>query len=206
MGTSGLTMVKSNGKFKVAQYGKWDHYPSGQGFWTVKFINQPQFESNLFKEKVDALTEWEENELIEIKKKFENGEINNWEEIYPELLNSTGSDIFQLIYDGKVTKINNSIQFATNGLFCEWGWCINLDTNCLDCFKGFQKTPLSENQPFYNYQFEVEEYYPIKLISSIPFNQLSKFNTKEDFDDYIMKILDNQVMGNGIPKNWEDEI
>ena len=31
MGTRGLTMVVSKGKTRVAQYGQWDHYPSGQG-------------------------------------------------------------------------------------------------------------------------------------------------------------------------------
>lgn len=38
MGTRGLTCVFENGKYRVAQYGQWDHYPSGQGAIILSFL------------------------------------------------------------------------------------------------------------------------------------------------------------------------
>ena len=201
MGTRGILMVKSNGEYKVAQHSQFDSYPSGQGFGTVMFINQPYFDIGLFKTKVDNLTQWIEEEIGE--------DIDG--DMYPELLRNTGSDIFNFIYKDKVKKVISHINFVKDSLFCEWGWCINLDTNCLDCFKGFQEEPLSEDQPFHYIQASMGEkdgYYPIKLICSVPFNELSKFNTKYDFEEYIDGIIsfgDKTIMDNGIPKNWEED-
>jgi hypothetical protein len=53
------------------------------------------------------------------------------------------------------------------------------------------------------------EYYPIKLICSIPFDELSKFITQYDFENYIDNIIkmgDKLIMDNGIPVLWEDNI
>lgn len=36
MGTRNLTMVKYNGEIKVAQYGQYDGYPSGQGLTALR--------------------------------------------------------------------------------------------------------------------------------------------------------------------------
>lgn len=209
MGTRGILMVKSNGEYKVAQYSQWDNYPSGNGFRTVEFINNPSFNTSLFKEKVDNLTEWSNEDLAELNKKVENGSLNGRISLYPELSRDTGSDIFKLIYDDKVKKVNLNIDFVKDSIFCEWGWCINLDTNCLDCFKGFQKEPLLENQPFYYLQDYMGEYYPIKLICSIPFNQLSGFMSANDFENHInliIKMGKNEIMDNGIPKIWDENI
>ena len=38
METRHLTLVYKNGAFKVAQYGQWDGYPSGQGLTALKFL------------------------------------------------------------------------------------------------------------------------------------------------------------------------
>lgn len=39
MGTRNSTLVKSKGKVKVAQYGQWDGYPTGQGQTIADFLN-----------------------------------------------------------------------------------------------------------------------------------------------------------------------
>jgi len=56
MGTRNLTMVISNGKTKVAQYGQWDGYPSGQGAAILNFFKKADLK--VFKEKVDTLPKW----------------------------------------------------------------------------------------------------------------------------------------------------
>ena len=40
MGTRNLTMVISNGKTKVAQYGQWDGYPDGQGMTALSTLKR----------------------------------------------------------------------------------------------------------------------------------------------------------------------
>jgi hypothetical protein len=47
------------------------------------------------------------------------------------------------------------------------------------------------------------------LICSIPFDELSKFITQYDFENYIDNIIkmgDKLIMDNGIPVLWEDNI
>lgn len=38
MGTRNLTIVHSNGEYKVAQYGQWDGYPEGLGVQLLKYL------------------------------------------------------------------------------------------------------------------------------------------------------------------------
>lgn len=207
MGTANLTMVKRNGEYKVAQYGSFDGYPSGQGFKTVKFLTQPNFTYNLFINRIDKLTHWTKEEHDKL-----NNQLSDWGVKYPELSPYLSADILDLIYKGEIIKVNLRTNFASNSLFCEWAWSINLDTNCLDCFKGFQIEPLTENQPFYylqNKMTEKDKYYPIKLICSIPFDELSKFITQYDFENYIDNIIqmgDKPIMDNGVPVIWEENI
>lgn len=205
MGTRNLTLVKSNGEYKVAQYSQWDGYPSGQGYRTVDFLNHPSFDIELFKNKINNIIHWSSKDIDKLDENIDY-------DSYPELAIDLGADVLYSIYNGKITKVNLSINFASNSLFCEWAWCINLDTNCLDCFKGFQTEPLSNDQPFYFLQDKMTEkdvYYPIKLICSIPFDEVSKFNTKYDFKNYIDDIIqmgDKPIMDNGVPVIWEENI
>lgn len=205
MGTRNLTLVKSNGEYKVAQYSQWDGYPSGQGYRTVDFLNHPSFDIELFKNKINNIIHWSGKDIDKL-----DGNIDY--DSYPELAIDLGADVLYSIYNGEITKVNLSINFASNSLFCEWAWCINLDTNCLDCFKGFQTEPLSNDQPFHFLQDKMtkkDEYYPIKLICSIPFDEVSKFNTRYDFKNYIDDIIqmgDKPIMDNGVPVIWEENI
>ena len=40
MGTRNLVCVVKGGEYKVAQYGQWDGYPTGQGETIVEFLLQ----------------------------------------------------------------------------------------------------------------------------------------------------------------------
>jgi hypothetical protein len=83
------------------------------------------------------------------------------EELYPESHRDTGSLILELIADGHFIKrafsalnpsgeptevkfevqpgkifLDNSIAFASDRVFCEWAWVIDLDTNELQVYTG----------------------------------------------------------------------
>jgi hypothetical protein len=212
MGTRNIILVKHKEEYKVAQYSQFDGYPRGNGYNVVKFLTRFDFDINHFKRKIDNLTYWTEEELNLLDESIKNNDITDVETKYPELSRELGPDIFDFIYNGNITKVFKHMGFVGSSLFCEWGWSINLDSGCLDCFRGFQKEPLTKEQPFYFIQEKMDKndkYYPIKLICSIPFDELSKFDNNGDFNDYIYRVVemgDKPIMDNGIPVLWEDNI
>ena len=65
MGTRGVTMVIQEEKVKVAQYGQWDHYPSGQGLTALDILRNTIMKSKEsfedFKEKVSKVENMTQN-------------------------------------------------------------------------------------------------------------------------------------------------
>ena len=58
MGTRNATIVIKDNKTKVAQYGQWDGYPSGQGLTALNFLRQAnlsQFGTEVDKLKINRL-------------------------------------------------------------------------------------------------------------------------------------------------------
>jgi hypothetical protein len=53
MGTRNLTMVISKGEYKIAQYGQWDGYPSGQGSVVLNFLMNLDVDLNKFRDTLD---------------------------------------------------------------------------------------------------------------------------------------------------------
>ena len=65
MGTRNLTMVISNGETKVAQYGQWDGYPSGNGVIVLEFLTSTNLDD--FKKKLSKVKFMNGNKEKEIK-------------------------------------------------------------------------------------------------------------------------------------------
>ncbi len=137
MGTRGITKVISNGEAVVAQYGQWDHYPSGQGTTALLFASDP---ANIEKLKTGLsniyyITEEEQNELL-IKY---TGNVTGWlnmeqAEAYskdnPSLTRDTGAGILEVIANStKPVPIIRDLEFENDELFCEGAYTINLDNN-----------------------------------------------------------------------------
>jgi hypothetical protein len=95
MGTRNLTMVISGGKTKIAQYGQWDGYPSGQGKTVLEFLRNTDLKG--FKEKAESL-EWLTPEQVE-----QIDAIKNWDEKYPYLSRDAGAQILRAVGEGKMT-------------------------------------------------------------------------------------------------------
>jgi hypothetical protein len=124
MGTRGLTKVIKNDKVVVAQYGQWDHYPSGQGLTALRFLKD---EANV--DKLDKGLYW----LYEVDSK-DVGEIvdrigeENFVTAYPSLIRDTGAEILELIANAKgALPVLLDTDFENDELFCEGVFTVDLD-------------------------------------------------------------------------------
>lgn len=182
MGTRNLTMVISNGKTKVAQYGQWDGYPEGQGKTILEFLREANLKT--FKSKVDKLnwlTDEQIDELDKDGKAYEN---------HPYLSRDCGGQILSAITYGKMTinegmgkrkavKVNvvglvDSSDFAGDSLFCEWAYVIDLDKETFEVYKGFNTSPVPKGERFTDLPQEKDndKYYPVRHLKTYSLNKL----------------------------------
>lgn len=171
MGTRHLICVVLNGEYKVAQYGQWDGYPSGQGLGVLGFLED--VDMGLFREKVSRLA-WASEEHIkrcwvecgadpnEDYVNYAVGEV--FGKKYPEYDRDTGSRILDLIMSRDDLTLYNDVKFAQDSLFCEWCYVIDLDANKLEVYKGFNREPLTETDRFYTGKEAGDKYQAVKLI------------------------------------------
>lgn len=140
MGTRNLTSVIVDGQTKVAQYGQWDGYPSGQGDTIAKFLRAHSDDeiTGPFAGKVRAcsfLTEEDVQALfasVYPDKAGGNGwmtleEAKRWKNTYPHLDRDTGAQILNLIWAEGPLSLEDESAFFDDRLFCEWAYFIDLD-------------------------------------------------------------------------------
>lgn len=195
MGTRNLTIVYSNGEYKVAQYGQWDGYPEGLGAQLLKYLKGINI--NELKNAVNECTYLSKEDFDEINKKIDEARKDNprflWQKFYPELSRDTGGDILDLIMFKNKTNLENSLNFAADSLFCEWAYVIDLDKNTYEVYKGFNEEPLNKSERFYfltpiaekNYREDHKNYYPVKFVSKY---NLANLPNEKDFLDNINKV------------------
>lgn len=162
MGTRNLTMVLLGGEIRVAQYGQWDGYPAGHGATVLEFLKTADLK--IFAEKVSKCRPITQDDADRI------GE--NWVNTHPHLSRDAGADILQMIMDAQeplLLKI--STNFVKDSLFNEYSYLIDLDTNTLEFYEGFQHGPLGENQRFDGPANE-GGYYPIRCVGKWSFDDL----------------------------------
>lgn len=119
MGTRNSTIVKLDGEVRVAQYGQWDGYPTGQGQAIADFLREVDLEK--FKKQVSKLREITKKE----EEKVNNSE--NWQREYPYLSRDTGADILNMIARDEVKFLVLDKDFKDDGLFCEYWYELDLD-------------------------------------------------------------------------------
>lgn len=195
MGTRNLTVVVSDGEYRVAQYCQWDGYPGGQGINILNFLSSSD-RIDLLRENVKKcsfITEEQYDKLHETYREThqesvhiaENGRhillkstINDFLNDYPQFSRDTGSDILRMIAaspDG--LTLYDDHEFAADSLFCEWAYVIDLDQNTFEVYSGFNTTPLQPSERFYSLQTtEIdtgeERYYPVHMIRSYSLSDL----------------------------------
>lgn len=179
MGTRHLTVVQLDGTHRIAQYGQWDGYPSGQGTTVLDFLrgmDRPTFEQKLraarFGTEEEIRQTWTQcganpnSDMVsfDISKKHGNR--------YPALSRNTGAKVLRLVQDSPPgILLNDSIEFAGDGLFCEWAYVIDLDNNALEVYEGFNEGQMPVGQRFSHLARE-GEYTPVVLKATFPLSSL----------------------------------
>lgn len=152
MGTRHLICVVKDGEFKVAQYGQWDGYFSGQGQDLLNILKSDNFDLNHFKEQLDKCYYIDNDTYSRLLE--ENGvHVNedgfcSYEEmkrfgashIGQYLSRDTGSDIIRLIYDETALSkipLRNNVDFAADSLSCEYAYVIDVDNETFEVYTGF---------------------------------------------------------------------
>jgi hypothetical protein len=165
MGTRNVTMVVSNSQTKVAQYGQWDGYPSGNGVDILKTLKKISF--NKFKKKVDALCFLTDEQTKKIDAD------PNWVKNYPYLNRDAGARILEMVYKQKVIGLVNNEEFINDGLDCEWAYVIDLDKRTFEVYKGRNKKRLQKGERFYKVkQADGWGYYPAKHVKTFSLDSL----------------------------------
>lgn len=185
MGTRGLYGFRKNGIDKVT-YNHYDSYPSYLGNIMATFCKNTSIKemNDIF----DAIILVNENEkptkkqIEECIKYYDStvstGDINEW---YCLLRDAQGNPN---VYKDGLRYMIDSQNFIQDSLFCEYAYIINLDTNCLEFWLGFQKIPDETNR----YGTDKDDrYYPCRMAS---YYALDTEKTIEEIVDDMNKIAE----------------
>lgn len=182
MGTRNLIAVQLGGEYKIAQYGQWDGYPSGQGKDILNFLESADIVK--FKEKVAKCTFLSKEDMEEIDKWIDDNNAQySWQKKWPHLSRDAGADILGMVYEAENgLALKNSISFGRDSLFCEYAYVIDLDAGQLEVFTGFVKDPKHASRRF----SEVPEcsdksdgYCPVKLAAVYSLSDLPSLEKLE---------------------------
>ena len=181
MGTRHLIMVQQNNEIKVAQYGQWDGDPAGQGSSLLLFCKKHLQELIKALPKVTFLTDAEHNAFVkDLHNKEYKALIYNNTFIHRALSVNVLDSIIESNYS--IIKLYNDFAFGYDSLQCEWAYCINLDNNTLEIYRGFNKNKLDPSERFYRdtpiYTDRPYEWYGVQFIKSYDLDNLP---TEETF-------------------------
>ena len=161
MGTRNLTCVVLDGEYKIAQYGQWDGYPSGQGIRILRFITEAENLAKL-KEKLPRCRFFEEEgrdkEFLDSYNENaptwasdpdnRTDEQKRWFRKY--ISRDLGGEILASVANSEDEEIllHGYIEFAGQSLSCEWAYAIDFDKNTFEVYRGFNTKPLDSSERF----------------------------------------------------------
>lgn len=194
----------------VAQYSQWDGYLEGQGWDILQFLLVPgniqrlkagmEFITILEPEKAQKLLENHSYESLESDGYVcQCGAVRSYTETSkkcfpPTLSRDTGSKVFDIIASAKrdnFIPFSLSLEFATDVLFCEYCYCVDLDRDTFELFGGHVKYFKSEEdgQQIGKFRFACvspdADWIP-HCLKSFSFDDLPK-----DLDDMLAKVKDD---------------
>ncbi|WEW57653.1 hypothetical protein PRK78_003120 [Emydomyces testavorans] len=217
MGTRSLICVWYKGRFVIAQYTQFDGYPEGQGTTILRFLTVAGNIERL-KAGIEHIKYIDDEELNEIHKKVEQDSRarhnagdpaafydmmtgkNEMERSFPSLSRLAGGNILQYTAEATAEKpvlISMDLGFANDALFCEWAYCVDLDTGVFEVFGGGRSKEKSGSKRF---QDVGDENAPVPtFIKSFSLDDLPK-NSNE-----FMKSINNALKARGYNIDEEDE-
>ena len=187
MGTRHLIAVQLDGEYKIAQYGQWDGYPDGKGIDVLHFLRN-RMDEEKFKVALRHSSFISDEALAKLWRACgmqDDGlillaDMDTMKRHHPEFHRDTSAKILDLVQSRpNGMQLENSIGFASDGLFCEWAWVIGLDKRPFEGYRGFGCDPLTEQDRFYFLKdHERSGYGGVKLAAEWPLDRLP---TDEDF-------------------------
>lgn len=187
MGTRHFVGVVADGEFKVAQYGQWDGYPSGQGMDVLTFASTMDPEVMLAE--VRDVRFLSEEDRAQMKSDWEAVGANEsgWVTMeqsdqfysnpkYAAMSRDVGASVLNLVYEGKVDMLDDSSDFPKNSLWCEWAYVIDLDKRQLEVYGGFGKD-LPKNGRWAGVREAGEEYAACEMLALWPLDSLPDKDT-----------------------------
>lgn len=182
MATRGLYGFYKNGINKLT-YNHYDSYPSYLGNNILNFIKQSTVtELNEIFQSISLVNDDNypnENERIQLEDLGYSVTYKDEPLRWGEIISAHAGD-FSLLKNKFPFMLNNN-DFIKDSLFCEWAYIINLDSNNLEIYRGFQKTS-DDNR----YKIDTPSsggYYHCKLIKTISFDELKDIDSLDNIED-----------------------
>ena len=213
MGTRGAYGFLKDGKHKVT-YNHYDSYPSYLGTEIMKYLQKVWIECDNDENKMNkrlskvmrstkmvnqnkAPTKKDFNKMAEMwaqlskedRDLFDLGEERTKSEYYALLRPLQGN--LELLE--QFTMMNEGASFLGDSLFCEWAYIINLNTNELEIYTGFNHNKDARGRyatlyaPYNSGSGDV--YYGVALAETIPFETIGEMEDVKDFCQQLEKLL-----------------
>ena len=181
LGTRGLIAIKFNNLF-IGIVNNFNAYPENLGLIVIEFLEKLFKENGIskFKERLEQIVVTTGNYVLEASFTFKFTSKGNIkiDSVIPRENLENGEFLYR-IYNGSLKKISNEIVFGQDGLFCEFGYIINLDASMLEFYVGNKPNFLSNQYGLFpNYISNSFPdgivYYSIQKIKEYPFVLLPK--------------------------------
>ena len=181
MGTRGCYGFRKNGIDKLT-YNHFDSYPDYLGRKIVEFCKETSIKkmNEIFNKiiLVDENTKPTKEQITECLNYYNGNVSNQTVDDWYCLLREAQGDID--VYKNGLRYMIDDHDFIKNSLFCEYAYIINLDTNSLEFWVGFQKEPDVTNR----YGTEKEDgYYPCKMVAYYPIEP--EYMDQHDVQEYV---------------------
>ena len=185
MGTRGLYGFRKNGIDKLT-YNHWGSYPEGLGKDIVQFCKETSLEEmNKIFDRIILVKKDSRPSTQQIKEciKYFNEDVSTGS-IYDWycLLRETQGNLN--VYKNGLRYMIDNADFIKDSLFCEYAYIINLDTNSLEFWKGFQNNSNPNNR--YGMERNADykgDYYPCMMQNCYPLEP--EFFDKYSVQEYV---------------------